>query len=154
MINNQKKINHLNLLKNKNHVWKKKITSKQINQKKKKKNMSTRRLQSLPCKSKEKKKKERQHPKERKRKKEKKIWRRSMWTSSSTVPICPIFHFSFLSILGRKFFGRPEKKTPGSYHLFSFFSTQPNTIQKVFIFIFFRKFFIHPISLPNKHIGS
>ena len=36
MINNQKKINHLNLLKNKNHVWKKKITSKQINQKKKK----------------------------------------------------------------------------------------------------------------------
>ena len=35
--------------------------------------MSTRRLQSLPCKSKEKKKKERQHPKERKRKKEKKM---------------------------------------------------------------------------------
>ena len=37
VINKKQKINHLNLLKNKNHVWKKKITSKQINQKKKKK---------------------------------------------------------------------------------------------------------------------
>ena len=36
-INNQKNINHLNLLKNKNHVQKKKITSKQ----KKKKNQKT-----------------------------------------------------------------------------------------------------------------
>ena len=68
MINNpKKKINHLNLLKNKNHVQKK-ITSEQKNKtktkkkhKRKKKNMST--GQSLPSKSKEKKKKKkkRQH---------------------------------------------------------------------------------------------
>ena len=35
--------------------------------------------------------------------------------------------------------------------LFSFLSTQPNTLKKVFIPIFSSKFSIHPISPPNKH---
>ena len=45
-----------------------------------------------------------------------------------------------------------KEKTLRSHHLFSFLLTQPNTLQKVFIPIFFPKFFIYPISPPNKHI--
>ena len=58
---------------------------------------------------------------------------------------------SFLSILGRKFFGGSGKKTLGSHHLLSFLLTQPNTLKKVFLPIFSPKCFVLSISPPNKH---
>ena len=48
---------------------------------------------------------------------------------------------SFLPILERKLFGGPGEKTPGPYHLFSFFPTQPNILQKSFSPYFLSKVF-------------
>ena len=110
-----KKINHLNLLKNKNHIYKKKITSK---------------------------------------KKKKKVWRKATWVKVQLYmgifiqKWCPIFPFSFLSILEKKLFSRPRKKTPRSHHLFFFLPTQPNTLQKSFPSYFLFKI-LHP---PYKFI--
>ena len=42
----------------------------------------------------------------------------------------PFSLFSFFPILEREFFGGPEEKIFGSYHLLSFLSTQPNTFPK------------------------
>ena len=44
-----------------------------------------------------------------------------------------------------------ERKHLGPTIFFSFLSTQPNTLQKVFLPIFSPKFSIYPISPPNKH---
>ena len=97
---------------------------------------------------------------ERKRKKKKE---KSMKQSNVDKPMCnrtweflskkrcPIFLFNFLSILGRKLFGGPREKTPEFHHLFSFFLTQPNILQKNFLCIFSSQFSIHHISPPNKH---
>ena len=62
-----------------------------------------------------------------------------------------LFSLSFLSILERKLFDGPEEKKPRPHYLFSSLSIQPNTLQKVFLPIFFPKFSIHHISPPNKH---
>ena len=67
---------------------------------------------------------------------------------------CPISPFSFFSILERKLFGKSREKKLGSYYLFSFLSTLPNTLKKVFLLIFSLKYFIHPISPLNKHTLS
>ena len=95
---------------------------------------------------------------ERKKKKKKK---KSNWSHRQAYvqlhmdifvqKLCPIFIFSFLSILERTVFGGSNDKTPESYYLFSFLPTQPNIFLKVFLPIFFLKVFIHPISPSNKH---
>ena len=59
--------------------------------------------------------------------------------------------FNFLLILGRKLFGRSKEKILGSHNLFFFLLTQPNTLQKILIFIFALKFYIYPILCLNKH---
>ena len=56
---------------------------------------------------------------------------------------------NFLSILERKYFGRPKEKTPGPHHLFSFLLTQPNTLQKGFPSYFLSKIF-HPPCFTSK----
>ena len=59
---------------------------------------------------------------------------------------------SFLLILEIKLFGEPREKISRPHHLFSFFpTTQPNTLQKVFVPIFSQKVSIHPISSSNRH---
>ena len=57
--------------------------------------------------------------------------------------------FNFLFILGRKLFDR--SKHLGPHNLFFFLLTQPNTLQKILIFIFALKFYIYPILCLNKH---
>ena len=42
--------------------------------------------------------------------------------------LCPIFIFSFLSILERTVFGESNDKTPEFHYLFSFLPTQPNIL--------------------------
>jgi len=54
----------------------------------------------------------------------------------------PIFSFQFFLHFG--------EKTYRSHYLFCFLPTQLNTLQKVFLPIFFPKFSIHSISSPNK----
>ena len=49
--------------------------------------------------------------------------------------------FSFLFILERKLFGKLTKKIHGPYQLFSFLPIQPNTLKKVFFFLFFLQSF-------------
>ena len=74
-----------------------------------------------------------------------------MWTwafSSKNDVQFLSFVFSFLE---RKLFDGSGDKTPRVYHLFSFLSTQPNTIKNVFFPIFSPKFSIHHISPQNKH---
>ena len=51
---------------------------------------------------------------------------------------------NFLSILRRKLFGGFGEKILGSYYLFSFLSTQPNTFQKSLSSYFFSKIFYQP----------
>ena len=59
---------------------------------------------------------------------------------------------SFLLILERKLFDELREKISRPHHLFSFFpTTQPNTLQKVFVPIFSQKVSIHPISPSNRH---
>ena len=58
---------------------------------------------------------------------------------------------SLLPILRIKHFDGFGEKTYELYHLFSFLSTQLNTLQKGFILIFSLKFFVYFISPLNKH---
>ena len=58
---------------------------------------------------------------------------------------------NFLSILERKYFGRPEEKTSKPHKFFSLPFLQPNTHQKSFSSHFLSKVFHPPISLPNNH---
>ena len=67
---------------------------------------------------------------------------------------CPISSFNFISILRKKLFGRLGEETPRPHHLLSFIPTQLFTLKKVFLPIFSPKFFIYPISPPNKHTLS
>ena len=66
-----------------------------------------------------------------------------------------LFHelppLSFLSILRRKFFGKSREKTHEPHNLFSFLFTQPNILQKSFLFHFFSKVF-HPSYFTSKQI--
>ena len=61
-----------------------------------------------------------------------------------------LFSLSFLSILRRNYFGRPEEKIFRPYQFF--FPPLPLTKHppKKFSFLFFLKFFIYLIPLPNK----
>ena len=95
--------------------------------------MSSGRVGSLPKKKKKKKKKKkRRHLGGKKKKKKMKSnvdKHMCNWTwaflSKNDVQFFPSI---FFSIFGRKFFGRPEKKTYASPYLFSFNPTKPNTL--------------------------
>ena len=109
--------------------------------------MSTRRVQSLRCKSKEKKKRKKRGNIQRKEKGKKKL-------KMKKINVEKLIHSTKMSNFSLQLSLHFAEKTPGSSHLFSFLSTQPNTLQKVFISIFFPNFFIHLISPPRKHIGN
>ena len=81
------------------------------------------------------------------RERERATWRKHWHFCQSRKNSFPI---SFLSILGRKHFGGSGKiKTPKPHHLFSFFPTKPNTLQKSFSSYFISKVF-HPPYFPSK----
>ena len=61
--------------------------------------------------------------KKKKKREEKRVW-------TFVQKLCAISPFSFLFILGRKFFCGSWKKTVGPHHLFFFLPTQPSTLQK------------------------
>ena len=92
----------------------------QLREKKKKNTTTTTRKEK-------KKKKERGNVSAQKKIKKKEI--------NSTWVFLSIKQPNFLSILGRKFFGRLGEKTHRPYHLFSFLPTQPNILKK-FSFLF------------------
>ena len=64
---------------------------------------------------------------------------------------CPISPFNFLSILERTLFGGPREKTPRPTIYFPSSLSNQTHSKKVFIPIFFPKFFFHLTSPPNKY---
>ena len=61
---------------------------------------------------------------------------------------------SFLSIFGRKLFDGHKKKTHGPTIYFPFSPVNQTHSKKIYLPIFFPKFFIHLVSPPNKHTFS
>ena len=107
----------------------------------------------MPGKGKEKKNYwQRQCARVRKRRKKKNWQRQRVSVHEYFCPLSSlIFSLQFFLYFGRKLFGGFEEKTLKFYHLFSFFSTQLNTLQKSFSSSFLFKVFLYPISPPNKH---
>ena len=66
-----------------------------------------------------------------------------MWTSSTTVPRCPIFHFSFLSILGRTFWWAQKEHLDLTIY-FSSFPPNQTHFKKKFSSHFLSKVFQLP----------
>ena len=109
-----------------------------IYQPKKKQNQSPKFIPKKSClKKKITSKKTHTHTQEKKGKKKKKK-KKSNWSHRQAhvqlhmdifvQKLCPIFIFSFLSILERTVFGESNDKTPEFHYLFSFLPTQPNIL--------------------------
>ena len=102
------------------------------------------------------KKSKRQHPNPKKKKKKKKPTTTTTKTTSDWTSLYELAHghfrhlpikflpCSFLSILERKHFGGPGKKTPRPHQFFSLRSLQPNTYKKSFPSHFLSKVFRLP----------
>ena len=70
---------------------------------------------------------------------------------SCTLAFLSIKQAYFLPIFGRKLFGGPMEKTPGSTIYFYSFSPNQTHFEKIVLPIFSPKFSIHSISPLSKH---